>query len=65
MMITIIMIIIMIMIMIMIMIIMLPDRLVGLVVSMSDYSSLGRGLDPRYFQTFLMWIRSNGVHTAS
>ena len=28
------------------------DRLIGLVVSMSDYWSLGRGFDPRHFHKF-------------
>ena len=36
----------------------LLDRLVGLVVTMSDYWSWGRGFDPRYFHNFKMWIRS-------
>ena len=28
------------------------DRLIGLVVSMSDYWSWGRGFDPRHFHKF-------------
>ena len=34
----------------------LSDRLVGLVVSVSDYWSWGRGFDPRYFHK----LRSSG-----
>ena len=34
------------------------DRIIGLVVSMSDYRSWGRGFDPRHFHKFSMWIRS-------
>ena len=37
---------------IIIIIIIIIDRLVGLVVSMSDYWSWGRGFDPRYFYKF-------------
>ena len=35
-----------------IIIIIIIDRLAGLVVSMSDYWSRGRGFDPRHFHKF-------------
>ena len=34
------------------------NRLVGLVVSMSDFWSWSRGFDPRHIHKFKMWIRS-------
>ena len=37
---------------IIVIIIIIMDRLVGLVVSMSDYWSWGRGFDPRHFHNF-------------
>ena len=42
----------MIFIIIIIIIIIIMDRLIGLVVSMSDYWSWGRGFDPRHFHKF-------------